>query len=196
MSEATSQLKNFTQPDGSFKIEPDMIIADVISAFPRTAGVFMAHGLHCVGCAANAFDTVEGGAKLHGMPDEEITSMIAEANELINKHIDLIEITPTAIVTVKELRANEKGKEDWPLRIVVTKTPDGFSYDMDFAQREEHDTELEVDGLLVLIAESSLPLLRGSSIDYIESAMGSGFKIDNPNAQKHCACGSGSCGCR
>ncbi len=171
-------------------IGKEMLISDILERHPRVAGVFMAHGLHCVGCAANAFDTVEAGAKLHGMPDEEIDEMIREANELVNKKIETIELTGKAISMVKELRAQEKGKEDWPLRIKVEKTPSGFSYDMDFSQKERGDLELEFDGLIVLIDQKSLSLLKGSIIDYIESMAGSGFKIDNPNV----ACGD-SCAC-
>jgi iron-sulfur cluster assembly protein len=32
--------------------------------------------------------------------------------------------------------------------------------------------------------------LRGASIDYVNEVMGSGFKIENPNATSACGCGS------
>jgi hypothetical protein len=32
--------------------------------------------------------------------------------------------------------------------------------------------------------------LSGASIDFIDSLMGGGFKIDNPNAISSCGCGS------
>jgi hypothetical protein len=31
--------------------------------------------------------------------------------------------------------------------------------------------------------------LQGASIDYVDSLMGGGFKIENPNAQSSCGCG-------
>jgi iron-sulfur cluster assembly accessory protein len=31
--------------------------------------------------------------------------------------------------------------------------------------------------------------LSGANIDYVESLMGSGFKINNPNVTKSCSCG-------
>jgi iron-sulfur cluster assembly protein len=50
--------------------------------------------------------------------------------------------------------------------------------------------------------------LNGSTIDYVDEIMGSGFKIENPNAVSSCGCGSsfrtkeeagysegGGCGC-
>ncbi|MBR9701234.1 DUF1858 domain-containing protein, partial [Candidatus Woesearchaeota archaeon] len=81
----------YKQEDGTYKVDADMIIGDVIMAFPKAAAIMMGHGLHCVGCAANSFDTVEGGAKLHGMPEEEIKEMVSEINEAINHIIETME---------------------------------------------------------------------------------------------------------
>jgi hybrid cluster-associated redox disulfide protein len=41
--------------------------------------VFMKYGLHCVGCHVAAFETIEQGAKGHGMSDEVIQSVIRDA---------------------------------------------------------------------------------------------------------------------
>ncbi len=59
-----------------------MNLADVIFKWPETAEVFMDYGLHCVGCIAAGFDTIEMGAKAHALPDEEIDEMVARANEV------------------------------------------------------------------------------------------------------------------
>jgi iron-sulfur cluster assembly protein len=58
----------------------------------------------------------------------------------------------------------------------------------------------------VLVDEVSIQYLRGASVDFVDELMGSGFKINNPNAVSSCGCGqsfrttdseagSGSCGC-
>jgi iron-sulfur cluster assembly protein len=178
------------QPDGTFKVTGDMIIGDVVAAFPQAAAIMLGHGLHCVGCHANAFDTVEMGARGHGIPDEEIFEMISEINVAINKKIETIELTDVAIRKIKELRTQEAGKADWPLRIAVSPGGcAGFGYDMDFDQKKENDTELEFDGLQVIIDPDSFPLIKGSKIDYLDTLRGSGFKIENPNAKRNCGCG-------
>ena len=64
-------------------ITKDMNLAEVIFKWPATAEVFIAHGLHCVGCAAAGFDTIERGAKVHGLSDEEIAEMVARASEVV-----------------------------------------------------------------------------------------------------------------
>lgn len=182
--------EEFRQKDGSFLVTGEMIIQDVIGAFPKAAGVMLRYGLHCVGCHANAFDTVEGGAKLHGMREEEIAEMIAEINETINKRIETIEMTERAAKKVLELREQEKGKEDWPLRVAVTPGGcSGFGYEMDFDERKSEDILVEQHGVAVVIDPESMEMLRGSSIDYIDGLNAAGFKIDNPNASRSCGCG-------
>lgn len=190
-TEVQDPMAKFTKPDGTFVVKGDMLISDVLSAFPKAAAVLMGYGLHCVGCAANAFDTVEGGAKIHGMPDEQIQQMIADVNTAINKVIETIEITDKAVEKVKELREKEEGKADWPLRIAVLPGGcAGFSYDMDFDDKQaDDDHEFEFNGLKILVDKESYTMLKGASVDYVDSLMGAGFKIDNPNAQNGCGCG-------
>jgi iron-sulfur cluster assembly accessory protein len=185
----SEDLRTFAQqPDGSYLITGDMVIGDVVAAFPKAAAVMLEHGLHCVGCHANAFDTVEDGARGHGMPDTEIAQMVDEINAQINKRIDTILFTPGAIAKVKGLRCKEQGKETWPLRVKAWKDDCcGVAYEMDFDERTDADVLIIFDGLDVIIDQSSLALLRGSEIDYVDSLHGSGFKIENPNS-KRCAC--------
>jgi iron-sulfur cluster assembly accessory protein len=174
------------QPDGSFKVTGDMIIGDVVLAFPQAVPIMLSHGLHCVGCHANAFDTVEDGSRGHGMPDEEILEMIEEINAAINRKIENVEMTEIAVMKVKELRSAEEGKEDWPLRIAVTPGDCAFNYDMDFGQERPGDITFMCGDLKVVVDPESFPLLKGSTIDYVESLSASGFRIENPNAKRSC----------
>jgi len=66
-------------------ITKDMLLGDVVARYPQAAEVMLEYGLHCVGCFANAYDTVEVGAKVHGMSDEEIEKMVHDVNQEINK---------------------------------------------------------------------------------------------------------------
>jgi iron-sulfur cluster assembly protein len=66
----------------------------------------------------------------------------------------------------------------------------GMSYGMQLDdQEQEGDTLLQEDGVRVVIDEMSAMYLSGSQIDYEDALMGGGFKIQNPNAVKSCACG-------
>ena len=66
-------------------ITKGMLLGAVIAEYPEAAEVMLEYGLHCVGCFANAYDTVEIGAKVHGMSDEEIKKMISDVNERLAK---------------------------------------------------------------------------------------------------------------
>lgn len=66
------------------KITKDMNMADVLFKYPEVAEVFMDYGLHCVGCFAASFDTIEAGSKAHQLSDEEIEEMVSRANEVIS----------------------------------------------------------------------------------------------------------------
>ncbi|MDE2588171.1 MAG: iron-sulfur cluster assembly accessory protein, partial [Patescibacteria group bacterium] len=45
------------------------------------------------------------------------------------------------------------------------------------------------NGVKMIVDSYSAEYLKGANIDYIESLMGAGFKINNPNVTKSCSCG-------
>ena len=54
----------------------------------------------------------------------------------------------------------------------------------------EEDRTLEANGVKVYVDGKSIDLLRGSEIDYVDTLMGAGFTVNNPNAVAACGCGS------
>jgi iron-sulfur cluster assembly protein len=55
---------------------------------------------------------------------------------------------------------------------------------------QEYDTLVEIDGVRLVIDPTSLMYVGGATIDYVDSLMGGGFRIDNPNAVSTCGCGT------
>ena len=53
----------------------------------------------------------------------------------------------------------------------------------------EDDSVIDQNGIKMIVDSYSQKYLKGTNIDYIESLMGSGFKINNPNVTKSCSCG-------
>ena len=53
-------------------ITKEMPIGDVVRQYPKTIEVFMKHGLHCIGCAVAAFESIEEGATVHGIDIEAL----------------------------------------------------------------------------------------------------------------------------
>jgi len=67
----------------------------------------------------------------------------------------------------------------------------GMQYGMAFEETpKEFDKVVAVDGVSLIIDSTSLMYLQGATIDYVDSLMGGGFRIDNPNAVSSCGCGS------
>ncbi len=52
------------------------------------------------------------------------------------------------------------------------------------------DQILETSGIKVYVDTQSISLLQGSEIDYVDTLMGAGFTVNNPNAVSGCGCGS------
>ena len=66
----------------------------------------------------------------------------------------------------------------------------GFQYVLDYTEPNENDFVMEMGKIKVYIDPVSAMHLEGTTIDYVRSLMGSGFKFINPNATKTCGCGS------
>ena len=109
--------------------------------------------------------------------------------EMIQKE-KMFEITPKAIVKVKEIMKTE-GKADHALRIKIFPGGcAGFMYDFSFdGQSTQEDSVVETDGLKVFVDSNTLQFLKGSTIDYVETLHGSGFNVNNPNFTHSCGCG-------
>lgn len=67
----------------------------------------------------------------------------------------------------------------------------GYKYGMTFDdQIEEGDHAFEHHGVRVVADAMSLEILAGSTVDFVETMMGSGFVVKNPRAKASCGCGS------
>lgn len=58
-----------------------MTFAEALQENPKAGEVMFKYGLHCVGCHVASFETIEQGARAHGMKEEEIKKMVKEINE-------------------------------------------------------------------------------------------------------------------
>ncbi len=104
---------------------------------------------------------------------------------------EVITLTPAAVTAVRDL-LNKRNLEGYALRVFISGGGcSGFQYGMALEGNiRENDTATEFDGVKVVVDEVSVNYLRGATVDYVESVMGNGFKIDNPNAVSTCGCGS------
>ena len=74
------------QSKGKLKITKETNIGELAMEYPELAQVLVEdYGLHCVGCFASSFDTLEAGAQVHGMTEREIDEMIARLKRIVKE---------------------------------------------------------------------------------------------------------------
>lgn len=66
-------------------ITKDTLINELLEKNPEAAEILMAYGLHCVNCHFSDLDTIEDGAMMHGISDEEMQLMIKDVNKIVIK---------------------------------------------------------------------------------------------------------------
>jgi iron-sulfur cluster assembly protein len=104
---------------------------------------------------------------------------------------DQLSLTPAAADAVQELFA-KRDLEGFALRVFVSGGGcSGFQYGMALEDNiRETDIVSEQHGVKIVVDEISINYLNGATVDYVDEVMGSGFKIENPNALSTCGCGS------
>lgn len=119
---------------------------------------------------------------------------------------NIIAMTPTAVEKVQELLTQESDPS-LGLRIFVAGGGcSGLQYGMTLDEEQEGDTIIPQGEFRVFVDEMSLEYIKGSQVDYVDSLMGAGFTVNNPNAVSSCGCGHSfrtaggggearSCGC-
>ena len=129
-----------------------------------------------------------------------------EQNQQPLVETSILTITPAAGDKVRELLEQENDPS-LALRIFVAGGGcSGLQYGMTLDEEQDGDTVITQGEFKVLVDEMSLGYINGSEVDYVDSLMGAGFTVNNPNAVSSCGCGhsfktaSGggeakSCGC-
>lgn len=100
-------------------------------------------------------------------------------------------LTNSAAKAVDDLMAKQD-LEGYALRVFIKGGGcSGYQYGMALENRiRDEDYVFENHGVRVVVDEMSIQYIHGSNIDFVEDIMGSGFKVENPNAMSSCGCGS------
>lgn len=186
-----------TAQQGVKEITRQMTIEEILGMFPNKAQKLAQEitnaGLHCIGCHAAVWETLEGGMMTHGKTDAQIDELVRRLNALLGEVVDdqTISITAKGASKFLEILA-EDGKQGWAMRFSEELAGcNGFEYVLDFSEKaEEHDEIFTSSGIEIHVKKALVPRLLGSEIDYVEGLRGAGFKISNPNAASACGCGS------
>ncbi len=101
-----------------------------------------------------------------------------------------VSLTESAAKRIAELKVQENVPEAF-LRLAVSGGGcSGFQYGFSFDdQRNADDAVFERAGVALVIDTTSLELVKGAEIDFVEDLMGASFQVRNPNASSSCGCG-------
>lgn len=179
------------------KIHRQMTIEDILTQFPAKAQLLAQEitnaGLHCVGCQAATWETLEAGMLGHGMSEKMIDQLEQKLNDVLEEESDMETITLTPRAAKKYLEiVDEEGKLGWGIRLTERMAGcNGFEYALDYSEKAKTDDAVYVSqGIEIHVNKSILPRLLGSVIDFIDGLKNSGFKISNPNVRSSCGCGN------
>jgi iron-sulfur cluster assembly accessory protein len=121
--------------------------------------------------------------------------------------VDDLIITQSCIARIQQLSSQRPNPDSMYLRLYVDAGGcSGFQYkflllseddtnpsddEEDGTIDPEEDKVYEIDGARLVIDQTSLELLRGSTIDYVQEMIRSSFAVmNNPNSESACGCGS------
>ena len=118
-------------------------------------------------------------------------ALIEKETPQIMEETPLLTVTPAAAETIQNL-LQQRDIPNHSLRVFVSGGGcSGMQYGMTFEEiPQDYDRIFDVaDGVRLLVDPTSLTYLSGATIDFVDSLMGGGFRIDNPNAVSSCGCG-------
>ena len=59
-------------------VNKEMTIGQVLTLNRQTAPIFMAFGMHCLGCPASRNESLQDACAVHGIPAEQVIEAINE----------------------------------------------------------------------------------------------------------------------
>lgn len=175
-------------------VDASMNVMEIIALHPGAADILAAYGLHCFQCAFNTLDSLESGAKSHGLSDTDIENMVTDIEELLRTSpvppstLILTESGANALLTI----AKTEGKDSCLLRVG---SDDSGGFCMEFAELKLADdkefTNAAVKGVALIASPQSLHRIGGATVDFREGR----FKLDMPKIAG-CGCEGKECECK
>ena len=196
---STTQSEKQTGQAPKPTIHRQMTIDQILSMFPykaqRLSQEITNAGLHCVGCHAATWETLEAGMLSHGLGEDAIERLVKRLNALLEEQAEsnsqTISITKRAAAKYLQI-LEEEAKLGWGMRFGDKMAGcSGFEYTLDYSEKANADDEIfECHGLKIHVNKAMVKRLLGSEIDFVDGLHGSGFKISNPNVKASCGCGT------
>jgi iron-sulfur cluster assembly protein len=110
---------------------------------------------------------------------------------MLEQATPVVNLTDAAATKLRDLTKEETNPSIGLRVYVYSGGCSGYRYGMMLEDAPTpEDRILEANGVKVYVDGQSVNLLQGSEIDYVDTLMGAGFTVNNPNAVTACGCGS------
>ena len=110
---------------------------------------------------------------------------------MIDQQPTVLSLSDAAAAKLRDLTKDEPSPNIGLRVYVYSGGCSGYRYGMMLEdQPSAEDVTVESRGIKVYVDQQSTGLLAGSEIDYLDTLMGAGFTVNNPNAVSACGCGS------
>ena len=110
---------------------------------------------------------------------------------MIESQPTIVDLTDAAATRLRELTKEEPSPAIGLRVYVYSGGCSGYRYGMMLEDAPTADDRvLQANGIRVYVDANSVQYLLGSQIDYVDTLMGAGFTVNNPNAVSACGCGS------
>jgi hybrid cluster-associated redox disulfide protein len=157
----------------------DETISDIMLQLHEAADILTSHGLACVGCHINVYETLRQGMSMHGMKEDHLQLVLADLNEAaldsgmhsMDEGQRPLKVTSEAIVAIKEFQ-EEAGIYGWGITVHTTEDE---SFEIDFAQDPSQDQmDITIGGIRFYFLPETYSLLANHVLDYIQEE---GFSV-------------------
>lgn len=76
-----------SQTDSKPEITKDIIISDLVQHYPDVVDMLIVeYGFHCVQCIISGYETLEQGAEVHGIVNDDFEDMLKDIEHIVNKN--------------------------------------------------------------------------------------------------------------
>ena len=174
-------------------IDASMNVLEIIALHPEASDILAAYGLHCHNCVFSTMDSLDEGARAHGLTDDDIENIVHDLTELLQNTPTTPRTFTLTLAAAKALQdvALQEGKKTCLLH-VLSDGVGGFCMEFGDALPEGDAcfTAEGIDNVTLSIAPHVLQRVGGGAVDYREGR----FKLDLPQTHA-CACKKDTCAC-
>ena len=178
-------------------VTKETVIQDILDGYPNEKFFVITKlseaGLKVSGEESCVSETFEKALLDRGSSEDKLTALVGEINNIVAPELPTEEDVALTDFAAQKVEALLKadGKEAWGLRFALkTGGCNGLEYDFSFQESAaEGENTYEFGSVRLFVPQAHLEKLIHSEIDYKDSLMDAGFKVNNPNVIGSCGCG-------